>query len=129
VGVCTGSMIYPARAENGNVYNTSVNLYWKLPWYKTFKFYNMVLIDINMDRALFDYCDKSKYNPAGIAKLVLAHNANATLDNINWIAVQSKSKSNLIADCPALPLTDKYDLFWGDTYSRYIQSTGEIAVG
>ncbi len=47
---------------------------------------NFTLVNLALDRSLFDYCDLSRYTPQGIAPLLAAHGV--TTNNTRWAATE-----------------------------------------
>ncbi len=102
--------------------NKSVPLFNGITWQKDGETNNAldgkVLVNLQLDRSIFDYCDALLYNREGISNLLIAHSLNY---NDSFVALFD---TNNAAEC-----ADSSDLFamsWLITMSVIVKNTGAL---
>ena len=119
--VCIVGKIHIFERNTGE--KLEFNIYSNMKWKKNFKINdtkNIILIPIQYNQSIFDYCNLNIYNPIEIKPLLNIFNKQ-NIDIEKWIAVVDMY--TLVNNCNN---NNRFILNWTSKYIYYIQQLGAI---
>ncbi len=115
--------MYPALSPISHI-NCIGTLYSTLKYREDFNISGASLVNLQIDRSVFDYCSLASYTLAGVQPLLDMYKVNTSAPNATWVAFYNEYS---ITDNCKDKASENFDLFWVQRMVKLVQQLGATA--